>query len=218
MAEELHTLLRNTGIEGPYILVGHSFGGIVVRHFLQQYPGEVAGMVLVDSAHEEQLSRLPFLKDSVDALISQFRVLSVMSSFGLMALSPGTIPNRGFPEDGYKQYQAVLAITDYFASAIAESTTFYAGVSSVKSAEMGDLPLLILSHGLPDTTSGVDSAQQSQFEREWSKMQIELTGLSSNGKQVIAEKSGHYIQLDQPELVVGSIIELVQVSNADSSK
>ncbi|HXD09399.1 MAG TPA: alpha/beta hydrolase, partial [Anaerolineales bacterium] len=86
MAEELHTLLTNSGVAAPYILVGHSFGGIVMRQFAQQYPDEVAGMVLVDSAHEEQVTRLLFLKDSADEFISQFRTLSAMSSFGLMAL------------------------------------------------------------------------------------------------------------------------------------
>lgn len=212
MAEELHTLLTNTGIEGPYILVGHSFGGIVLRHFFHQHPNEVMGIVLVDSAHEDQLARLPFIKDSADAFVSQFRRLSAISSFGLMALSPATIPNRGFPQATYKQYQAVLATTDYFDNAIAESTTFYSGTSSMKPSDMGDLPLIVLSHGLADTTSGVHSAQQNQFEQEWSKMQAELTGLSSNSKQVIAEKSGHYIQLDQPELVIGSFFELVQAS------
>ena len=208
MAEELHTLLTNSGIEGPYILVGHSFGGIIVRLFAQQYPDEVVGMVLVDSAHEEQVTRLPFLKDSADKFIGQFRTLSAMSSFGLMALSPATIPNRGFPDEAYKQYQAVLATTDYFNASIAESTGFYSNTSSMKLADLGDLPLIVLSHGLPDSTND-DSMKQDQFEQEWTKMQKELAGLSSNSKQIIAEQSGHYIQLDQPALVIDTVRELV---------
>jgi len=210
MVQELHTLLKNTGIEGPYILVGHSFGGINMRLFARQYPNEVAGLVLVDSAHEEQAERLPFLKDTADEFIRQFKTLSAMSSFGLMALSPATIPNRGFPEEAYRQYQAVLATTNYFEGAIAESTAFYSNASSLKIEGLDDLPLIVLSHGLPDTTSGIDDAGQNQFEQEWSKMQLELAALSSNGKQIIAEQSGHYIQLDQPELVIESILALVQ--------
>jgi len=92
MAEELHTLLMKSSIEGPYILVGHSFGGILVRQFAQKYPEEVTGMVLVDSAYEQQAMRLPFLSDTAEQFANQFRTLSAMSSLGMMALSPATIP------------------------------------------------------------------------------------------------------------------------------
>ena len=54
---DLHTLLKKGGVAGPYVLVGHSSGGLRVRLYQSQYPGEVAAMVLVDSAHEEQVWR-----------------------------------------------------------------------------------------------------------------------------------------------------------------
>jgi pimeloyl-ACP methyl ester carboxylesterase len=57
IAAELHTLLANAGIDGPYVLVGHSFGGLYVRMYAYQYPNEVEGMVLVDSSHPEQSRR-----------------------------------------------------------------------------------------------------------------------------------------------------------------
>jgi pimeloyl-ACP methyl ester carboxylesterase len=57
IAGELHTLLGNAGIGGPYVLVGHSFGGLYVRMYAYQYPNEVEGMVLVDSSHPEQSAR-----------------------------------------------------------------------------------------------------------------------------------------------------------------
>ncbi len=57
IAEELHTLLGNAEIDGPYVLVGHSFGGLYVSMYADLYPEEVAGMVLVDSSHPEQSAR-----------------------------------------------------------------------------------------------------------------------------------------------------------------
>lgn len=200
MVDELHSLLVKSRIEGPYILVGHSFGGILMRQFAQKYPEEVRGIVLVDSAHEQQVMRLPSLAATAEQFADQFRTLSTMSSLGMMALSPATIPNRGFPDEAYRQYQAVLATTGYFDGAIAESATFYAGALELPES-LGDVPLIVLSHGLADDG-------QVQFEQEWTGMQRELAGLSSKGRQVIAEESGHYIQLDQPGLVIKAILEM----------
>lgn len=59
MVQELHTLLHLAGVPGPYILVGHSLGGINVRLYASTYPEEVVGIVLVDSAHEDQLEKIP---------------------------------------------------------------------------------------------------------------------------------------------------------------
>jgi pimeloyl-ACP methyl ester carboxylesterase len=211
MVDELHTLLKNAEVESSYILVGHSFGGINVRQFAKKYSDEVAGIVLVDSAHEEQGGRLPFLKETADQFVGQFRILSTISSFGLIALSPGTVPNRGLPDEAYKQYQAVLATTNYFDSASAETASFY-GNEHDAPVSLDNLPLVVLSHGLPDLSMNLTESQQSQFEQEWAIMQNELLGLSSNSEQVIAEKSAHYIQLDQPELVIESILEFAQAS------
>ena len=56
MAADLHALLCAAGIPPPYVLVGHSIGGVVARRFYAQHPGMVAGMLLVDSSHEQQAS------------------------------------------------------------------------------------------------------------------------------------------------------------------
>ena len=68
IVEELHILLVKSGITGPYILVGHSMGGMIIRLYAHQYPDEVAGMVLVDSVHEEQSLRFP---DTVQKALAQ---------------------------------------------------------------------------------------------------------------------------------------------------
>jgi pimeloyl-ACP methyl ester carboxylesterase len=59
VGQELHTLLERAAIAGPYVLVGHSIGGLYVHTYTAQYPDEVAGLVLVDSSHPDQLARAP---------------------------------------------------------------------------------------------------------------------------------------------------------------
>ena len=79
IASELHTLLDNARIEGPYVLVGHSFGGLYARMYTAQYPDEVAGMVLVDSTHPDQWTRLP--PEVVAGAIPDERLLAILRSW-----------------------------------------------------------------------------------------------------------------------------------------
>jgi pimeloyl-ACP methyl ester carboxylesterase len=82
-AQELHTLLERVGIEGPYVLAGHSYGGLVVRMFADLYANEVAGVVLVDSSHPDQWIHIPASKggqtvatgNRITALLARFSIL-----------------------------------------------------------------------------------------------------------------------------------------------
>ena len=215
MVKELHTLLVNARVEKPYVLVGHSFGGMNMRLYFHDYPDEVAGMVLVDSAHEEQTVRVPALKKAVGQQDGQFRTLAYMNSFGLLALSPENIPNRGYPNEALAQYRAILATTGYFKTAIAETEALDQSFAEVRAAQitsLGNLTLIVLSRGLPYPLPGMSQSENQQYEQAWKVMQSELAALSSNSKQIIATQSGHYIQLQQPQLVIDAIHEIVQAT------
>lgn len=210
--EELHKLLVNANIQGPYVLVGHSLGGMLVRMYAHNYPDEVIGMVLVDSLHEERSLRNPKLGEVVLEMTGQFRMLAFLSSSGILALAPKTIQNPGYPEDAYAQYQALVATTKGFEIFLAELNA--AEVSSTEAralhmTDFGDMPLIVLSAGHEQS---IPSFTESENQQLWENLQIEqseLTTLSSKGKQIIAEQSGHYIQLDQPDLVVAAIREMM---------
>lgn len=213
MVDELHTLLTKAGVTGPYVLVGHSFGGINMRRFAHQYPDTVRGMVLVDAAHEAQGVRVPALHSATEQLIQQFRLLARLNGFGLLALAPTQIPNRGLPADALAQYRARLATSDYFKAAIAESAAFYtarndASISNLTS--LGELPLIVISRGQGAPLPGLTVAENEEYEQNWRSLQAELVALSSNSQQWMAEQSGHEIQLQQPALVIDAIRQLVQ--------
>ena len=184
-----------------------------MRLYAHQYPDEVVGMVLVDSAHEEQTISAVALQKAEKQVLEQFHILAQMSSFGLLALSPDSIPARGLSDQALSQYRATLATTKYFEAAIAETEALeksFAEVRATKITNLGDMPLIVLSRGLSEPLPGISESDNQQYERAWQVMQSELVALSSNSKQVIAKESGHYIQLKQPELVTDSIQEVVQ--------
>ena len=77
---------------------------------------------------------------------------------------------------------------------------------------LGDIPLIVLSHGKTQHMPGLSAAVNREFEQNWQQMQDELTAQSSRGKRIVAEKSGHYIQFVQPQLVIDAIREVVEAA------
>ncbi len=199
-AGELHTLLDRAGIPGPYLLVGHSLGGLPVRVFTHEYPAEVAGVVLVDSMSPGQ-AREPAAdassttptgagRSSIPALLARFGVLRLVSG------PPGPAPNLS-PQA--KEAYAAFSVTPRSAQAWADEGTGVPAsltqAGAVKS--FGDLPLIVLSRGLDQ-------------DPDWQRMQAELLKLSSNSQAMIADKSGHNIHYDQPEAAVAAIVKMVE--------
>ncbi len=210
--EELHRLLVNANIQGPYVLVGHSLGGMLVRMVAHNYPDEVMGMVLVDSMHEEQAIRSPKSVQAIQKMNEQSRLFAYLSSSGIMALAPQNVPNPGLPEDAYAQYQAITATTKSIETFLAESDAIEESSTEARALHMtgfGDMPLIVLSAGHGDSIPSFTDAENQQLRELLQTEQSELVALSSEGKQIIAEQSGHYIHHEQPDLVIDAIREML---------
>lgn len=218
MAQELHTLLTNAGIPAPYVLVGHSFGGIVVRHFTQQYPDEVGGMVLVDSAHEQQFQHFPKpMVNMVKKMLPMMKVLKLAFAIGIPALRAASMAlDKRVPLPIAEIDRAIRAVSaKHFAT---QSREFEAIVSNqnLPVKTLGDIPLIVLSHGIPQPMPNFTDEINAEYEQTWQDLQIEQAALSTNSQRIIAEGSGHDIQLEQPELVINAVekvLEQVNLSN-----
>ncbi len=216
MVEELHALLTKAGVQGPYVLVGHSMGGVIMRVYAHHYPQDVVGMVMVNSVHEEHFLRYPTtVLEASQNFLKQFQYLGWLKSTGLMALVPQSIPNRGLPDDALEQYRAVLATTENFEAYTTEWNTLqesYDEVLSLHITDLGEMPLTVLSRGLPDPSPLVSDSENQQLWEIMQQWQSKLVDLSSQSKQIVADESHHHIQLDQPELVIEAIQEMVDTT------
>lgn len=212
MVGELHELLVNASVHPPYVLVGHSFGGALTRLYAHQYLDEVLGMVLVDAAPDDLFIRVPFWRNAIEGKLGLYRTLAPMSSFGLLAFTPGSIPNRRMPDDVLAQYRAIAVSTSYFQTSIAENEAFESNLTGVRNANinLGDMPLIVISLGYWDVIPGFSEIENQQAWQAWNEMQSELLSLSSNSRQIIAAESEHHIQLQQPELVIDAIRDVIQ--------
>jgi pimeloyl-ACP methyl ester carboxylesterase len=207
MTGELARLLDAAGIQGKLVLVGHSFGGIVARSFAAAHRERVAGLVLVDPAHERQLEASPTMRASVDAGAAQFEGLVPLASWNLLAMLPGNIPNRGLSEEAHSDYAAVLATTGYFSVAAEETRMLPANLEAMAAVprDLGDLPLAVVSRGRVDGSPGATAEDLAVLERAWRDLQEDLATLSTRGHHVVAGDARHYVHLDRPDLVVRTV-------------
>ncbi len=213
-AQELHTLLNRAGIPGPYVMVGHSFGGIVIRQFVQQYPNEVVGMVLVDSAHEEQFKRYPKpMLDMMSKMMPMMKVMNVLYQSGIPALRASSMKlDSRVPQNVGEIDRAVRAVNPKHMTGQMREFEVITQGRNAKINTLGNIPLIVLSHGKPQPMPNLPDDVNADYEKVWQEMQVEMTGLSSNSKRIIAQESGHDIQLEQPQLVIEAIREIVEAA------
>ena len=217
----LHDLLRAAHVSGPYILVGHSAGGEYIRAYTRQYSSEVLGMVFVDSSHESETLRYPakFLTFNRYQLMTQ-KICQVLSPFGLVRLIKlwsSFLPQALTATDIGKSLTSTLYRSGYCKAAYAEAAVLGSPGQSGELDSLGDLPLIVLSAGAfnENIPNSVVTAMGGpdvlvQVVQVHDEIQQELASLSTTGKLIVAETSGHEIHWYQPELVVDAIQTIVE--------
>jgi pimeloyl-ACP methyl ester carboxylesterase len=186
LAADLHALLHAAQIAAPYVLVGHSLGGLTVRYYQHQHPAEVAALVLIDSAHEEQRERL------------------------LAALPPEAA--GGDPPE-VARYRTALRSSWEDPTSNDEGIDNIANSALMRRcASLGDVPLVVVSRGQAQAHTGLPSELVARREQTWRQMQCELALLSSRSVHLIAESSGHLVNEEQPEMVVEAVRQAVALT------
>jgi len=181
VVSDLHALLQTAPVPGPYVFAAHSLGGIFARLYASTYPNEVVGMVLVDAISEKVRSAL------TPEQWKQYMIILTK------------------PQPGFEKYKDIETI-DLNAS-------FDQIEKAVTAQPLRPIPLFVLTAGQP-----VDFSQSqplpadfpAAYNKAWHTAQDALAALAPNAKHIIATKSGHEIQVREPQLVIDAIKQVVE--------
>jgi pimeloyl-ACP methyl ester carboxylesterase len=178
ISSELHTLLKGANTEGPFVLVGHSYGGLYARMYAARYPEEVAGVVLVDSSHPEQFTRSPEGR----AMYKQARrigaVIPFLTRLGVIRLRNFYPAHPDLPAQQREQIAAFNSSTQQVSTTVEEFSATPETSAQVRSmGSLGDTPLAVISAGTQSP--------------DWLEMQEELATLSSDSIHRVVEGATH---------------------------
>src|SRR5215208_4508823 len=182
---ELHTLLSKAGIEGPYVLVGHSFGGMYMQTYANRYPEEVAGVALVDSPTEpDQFSQRPEAGDSYEPQKQKFAVVPQLAQLGVSLLARlGVVRllsklDPASPKLPPQQRAQIDALTPSTRGVSTYALEFLAPTQSRRLESLGNKPLAVVTAGKSDVPN-------------WQERPDDLVTLSSNSKHRVVKGATH---------------------------
>lgn len=210
---ELHTLLTNAGLSGPYIMVGHSAGGLYSRLYASEYPKEVVGMVLVDPGHPDMDTLIPALQAQTASDASLVGTMRVLSYFGLpRLLGVGKKNAQGLPPQQTAEVNAFVSTPQHWATILNLIHSTSATYDEVRATgSLGNMPLVVISANTAWLTKGAPADDARKILND---LHSEIAGLSTNSSHRIIEGATHgsLVHNQQDAQAVISAIESVLTS------
>jgi len=209
MAEELHLLLEKTEAKKPYILVAHSLGGLIARCYAKKYADTLSGIVFIDASHPDQIAKAPeTIKAQMKSggLPSDW-VISLAFDTGFFRFVIDKTTDKFYKDrDDIKAIKSEINayLIKSYQGSMKEMKMLEDIMDEAKGVSFGDIPFTVLTA----TQNGKKEFDRVFFEF-FSKLQEESLSISTNSKRIMVD-SGHFIQLEKPEVVVEAIREMLK--------
>jgi pimeloyl-ACP methyl ester carboxylesterase len=222
VVEDLHTALKAGSIPGPYVLVGHSLGGLEARVYAQRWPEQVAGMVLVDTspAGEGLIDEnQPDFDEAAgnESYAADMLHCAFLATHGTLDPSSSEIKDctATLPIDTPAEFRNIwlkFFTADYFADKVSLMSSLYTHrYDNADHHRLGAMPLVVLSIQHPWNTGTPAGVRLDQsYGKIWNARHRELARLSTRGVHRMIKDSGHEIQLDKPQAVIDAVDEVLR--------
>lgn len=195
LSREADVMLDKIGVVGPLILVGHSFGGFVVRELALRRQADMLGMVLVDASHEKQLQKL-------EKLVGK----NMMPRGNNFFVSPVEVP-EALPNELKRKIKAFSRMRKTHSALHNEMRYFRESANQVSRDRVRvSYPVTVISRGLDLYSSDALGKQKTAI---WEELQEDLAALSSQSKRIIAVNNGHHVHTENPALVADAIFDIL---------
>jgi pimeloyl-ACP methyl ester carboxylesterase len=211
IVRDFEKLTVNAHLRPPYLLVSHSFGGMVFRIYARKHPRHVLGMVLVDPPSEGEMSRIKKIIPDADKMAAQ-AIDHDRSCAGAKDLSGPCAPFA--PDDAPPAIAARLrsAARDHYRTEAAEMQSDVNGANDAEiervGTDLGNIPLIVLTSEQFKLSEQMPPELRSASQDLWMTLHNEIAAHSTRGSNRVVPGTGHYIQLDRPDAVVAAVEEL----------
>jgi pimeloyl-ACP methyl ester carboxylesterase len=223
---DLHQLLRALRTKPPYVLVGHSLGGMNVKLYAESHPADVAGLVLVDPTHEDQATKIwhvdPGGKEAFNHHLEKLQTCLTAKPTDFVKGTALYNTCIGDPDPRYsKALNAVENEHDKRSETMAAWISENESVYSISSAQvraahrdLGDIPIILLRQEPLQRQGSETQELRDALNQVKTELATETASLSRHGVVRIVRNTGHYIQLDRPDEVTAAILEVVRSASS----
>ena len=225
MARQLHAALASAQIAPPYVLAGHSLGGLVIRVFEKDFSADVSALAFLDPSHPDQLERLPKIgpESSPDSALLIYRVIQYAAALGLTHIYNPIL--AGYEKlDWYADYPPEIRAS---IAALVNASHSYRGVreeiegftdtlaQARVASDFGAKPLIVISAGDLPPVPNVTEEQRAAFQAKLAELHEEIAHLSTHGRRVVVPGANHVTLVDSKsgaDRAAAYIVELVRAA------
>ncbi|HLL81715.1 MAG TPA: alpha/beta fold hydrolase [Longimicrobium sp.] len=206
VAKQLHTLLERAGVKGPYVLAGHSLGGLFARVFTARYPDEVTAVVFIDAGHPDQMERFPEeARQQAARMEKAMDLMPTLARLGAIRISGMmTSQAKGLPAQAAEASAALLSSPAHLGAAVRERLSWPEIAAQTRAVgSLGDKPLLVITAGKVEPVS---------LAEVWKALSLELAALSTRSTYEVVEGANHMSLLTDAghaQRVADAIIERI---------